>query len=134
MTNLARDEQCNALTRFAFSLSTPSRKRSRDIRGTPLGAAAAAFTLWSRHLRFDPADPTWFNRDRFVMSPGHASGMLYALLHLFGYGVTNDDLKSFRQLGSRTPGHPEYGRTPGVEATTGPLGSPCPSCSDRSQR
>ena len=88
----------------------------------PLGAAAAAYTLWSRHLAHDAADPKWFNRDRFVLSAGHASALLYALLHLFGYDLTIDDLKSFRQLGSRTPGHPEYHHTAGVEVTTGPLG------------
>jgi transketolase len=90
--------------------------------GLPLGAAAAAYTLWTRHLRYDPADPTWFDRDRFVLSAGHGSALLYALLHLAGYDMTLDDLKSFRQLGSRTPGHPEYFHTPGVEVTTGPLG------------
>lgn len=90
--------------------------------GLPLGAAAAAYALWTRHLRFNPADPHWFNRDRFVLSAGHGSALLYALLHLTGYDLTLDDLRSFRQLGSRTPGHPEYHRTAGVEVTTGPLG------------
>ncbi|HTW84977.1 MAG TPA: transketolase [Candidatus Sulfotelmatobacter sp.] len=90
--------------------------------GLPLGAAAAAFTLWTRHLRFDPKDPHWFDRDRFVLSAGHGSALLYALLHLTGYDLSLDDLKAFRQLGSRTPGHPEYHHTPGVEVTTGPLG------------
>ena len=93
--------------------------------GLPLGAAAAAYTLWTRHLRFNPADPHWFNRDRFVLSAGHGSALLYALLHLTGYDLTLDDLRAFRQLGSRTPGHPEYGLTPGVETTTGPLGQGC---------
>ena len=90
--------------------------------GLPLGAAAAAYTLWTRHLRYDPADPHWFNRDRFILSAGHGSALLYALLHLAGFDMTLDDLKSFRQLGSRTPGHPEYHHTAGVEVTTGPLG------------
>jgi transketolase len=90
--------------------------------GLPLGAAAAAYTLWTRHLRFNPADPKWFDRDRFVLSAGHGSALLYALLHLTGYDLTLDDLKQFRQLGSRTPGHPEYHHTAGVEVTTGPLG------------
>jgi transketolase len=90
--------------------------------GLPLGAAAAAFALWTRHLRFNPADTAWFDRDRFVLSAGHGSALLYALLHLTGYDLTLDDLKSFRQLGSRTPGHPEYHHTKGVEVTTGPLG------------
>ncbi|MEA2687816.1 MAG: transketolase [Candidatus Eremiobacteraeota bacterium] len=90
--------------------------------GLPLGAAAAAYALWTRHLRFNPADTAWFDRDRFVLSAGHGSALLYALLHLTGYDLTLDDLKSFRQLGSRTPGHPEYHHTKGVEVTTGPLG------------
>lgn len=90
--------------------------------GTPMGAAPMAFTLWDRFLKHNPADPTWPDRDRFVLSCGHASMLLYSLLHLTGYDLTLDDLKAFRQWGSRTPGHPEYGVTPGVEATTGPLG------------
>ncbi len=90
--------------------------------GMPLGAAAMAYTLWSRHLKFNAADPHWFDRDRFVLSAGHGSMLLYALLYLTGYGLTLDDLKNFRQLGSKTPGHPEVGHAPGVEATTGPLG------------
>lgn len=90
--------------------------------GLPLGAAPAAWVLWSRHLRHDPADPRWPDRDRFVLSAGHGSALLYALLHVFGYDLSLDDLRQFRQLGSRTPGHPEYGHTPGVETTTGPLG------------
>ncbi len=90
--------------------------------GLPLGAAAAAYVLWTRHLRFNPADPHWFDRDRFVLSAGHGSALLYALLHLTGYDLTLDDLKAFRQLNSRTPGHPEYHHTEGVEVTTGPLG------------
>jgi transketolase len=90
--------------------------------GLPLGAAATAYTLWSRHLRFNPKDPKWINRDRFVLSAGHGSMLLYALLYLTGYDMTLDDIKSFRQWGSKTPGHPEYGHAAGVEATTGPLG------------
>jgi transketolase len=90
--------------------------------GLPLGAAPAAWVLWSRHLRHDPADPRWPDRDRFVLSAGHGSALLYSLLHLFGYDLSLDDLRQFRQLGSRTPGHPEFGQTPGVETTTGPLG------------
>ncbi len=90
--------------------------------GAPMGAAPMAFTIWTRFLRHAPTDPTWPDRDRFVLSAGHASMLLYSLLHLTGYDVTLDDLKSFRQWGSRTPGHPEYGLTAGVEATTGPLG------------
>ncbi|HEY0393734.1 MAG TPA: transketolase [Candidatus Elarobacter sp.] len=90
--------------------------------GLPLGAAPAAYALWTRHLRFNPADTAWFDRDRFVLSAGHGSALLYALLHLTGYDLSLDDLKQFRQLGSRTPGHPEYHHTKGVEVTTGPLG------------
>lgn len=91
--------------------------------GMPLGAAPMAYELWARHMNHNPASPKWANRDRFILSAGHSSGMLYALLHLYGYGVTMDDLKEFRQYDSRTPGHPEYGHTTGVEATTGPLGA-----------
>jgi len=90
--------------------------------GMPMGAAPMAWTLWSRHLKHDPADPTWDDRDRFVLSAGHGSALLYGLLHIFGYGLPESELRNFRQLGSRTPGHPEFGHTPGVESTTGPLG------------
>ena len=91
--------------------------------GLPLGAAPAAYELWSKHMRHNPANPDWVNRDRFILSGGHGSALLYSLLHFFGYGITIDDMKNFRQLGSKTPGHPEYGHTVGVEATTGPLGA-----------
>ena len=90
--------------------------------GAPMGLARPAFELWDRHLRFDPGDPAWPLRDRFVLSNGHASMLLYALLHLYGFAVSRQDLIDFRTLGSITPGHPEYGHTPGVEMTTGPLG------------
>jgi transketolase len=90
--------------------------------GLPLGAAPMAYVLWQRHLRHDPRDPHWPDRDRFVLSAGHGCALLYSLLHLTGYDLTLDDLKAFRQWGSRTPGHPEVHLTPGVEATTGPLG------------
>jgi transketolase len=90
--------------------------------GAPMALAAAAFELWDHHLRFDPEDPAWPLRDRFVLSNGHASMLQYALLHLFGFDLSLEDLAKFRKLGSRTPGHPEYGDTPGVELTTGPLG------------
>jgi len=90
--------------------------------GMPMGAAPMAYTLWAKEMNHNPANPNWFNRDRFVLSAGHGSMLLYSLLHLFNYGVTVDDLKNFRQWGSKTPGHPEFGHTPGVEATTGPLG------------
>ncbi|CAA9329971.1 MAG: Transketolase, partial [uncultured Friedmanniella sp.] len=90
--------------------------------GTPMALAPLAYTLWTRHLRYDPRDPHWPDRDRFVLSAGHASMLLYSVLHLTGYDLALDDLKQFRQWDSRTPGHPEYGFTPGVETTTGPLG------------
>jgi transketolase len=90
--------------------------------GLPLGAAPMAYVLWNRFLRHNPADPAWFNRDRFILSAGHGSALLYALLHLTGYDLPLEELKRFRQWGSKTPGHPEYGHTPGVETTTGPLG------------
>ena len=90
--------------------------------GAPMGMADMAVALWSRHLRHNPAHPQWAGRDRFVLSNGHASMLLYALLHLTGYDLPLHELKNFRQLHSKTPGHPEHGVTPGVETTTGPLG------------
>jgi len=90
--------------------------------GLPLGAAPMAYVLWDRHLRHNPKNPGWWDRDRFILSAGHGSALLYALLHLTGYDLPLAELERFRQWGSRTPGHPELGRTPGVEATTGPLG------------
>ncbi len=90
--------------------------------GLPMGAAPMAYTLWTKHMNHNPNNPNWFNRDRFVLSAGHGSMLLYSLLHLSGYGLSMDEIKNFRQWGSETPGHPEYGDTVGVEATTGPLG------------
>lgn len=90
--------------------------------GTPMALAPLAYALWTRHLRHNPGDPNWIDRDRFVLSAGHASMLIYSLLYLTGYDLSLDDLKNFRQWHSRTPGHPEYGMTPGVETTTGPLG------------
>src|SRR5678815_4889545 len=90
--------------------------------GMPMGAATMAYVLWTRHLRHNPKNPAWPDRDRFVLSAGHASALLYSLLHLTGYDLSLDDLKQFRQWDSRTPGHPERGCAPGVEVTTGPLG------------
>src|SRR5436189_6461499 len=90
--------------------------------GLPLGAAPMAYVLWTRFLRHNPKNPKWENRDRFLLSAGHGSMLLYSLLHLTGYDLPLDEIKNFRQWGSKTPGHPEYGLTPGVEITTGPLG------------
>jgi len=90
--------------------------------GMPMGAAPMAYTLWTRYMNHNPKNPNWFNRDRFVLSAGHGSMLLYSLLHLSGYDLSMEDIKDFRQWGSKTPGHPEFGHTPGVDATTGPLG------------
>jgi transketolase len=90
--------------------------------GLPMGAAAMAYTLWQRHLRHNPQNPHWHNRDRFVLSAGHGSMLIYSLLHLTGYDLPLEEIKNFRQWGSKTAGHPEHGETPGVETTTGPLG------------
>jgi transketolase len=114
------DDQCVQTIRFLSMDGVQAAKSGHP--GMPMGMAAAAYALWKRHLKFDPANPKWINRDRFVLSAGHGSMLLYSLLHLFGYDVSLDDLKNFRQWGSKTPGHPEYGHTPGVEVTTGPLG------------
>ncbi|MDQ6932583.1 MAG: transketolase [Candidatus Eremiobacteraeota bacterium] len=120
MPNTPGDEQrINAIRCLAIDAV---QKANSGHPGLPLGAAAFAYTLWTRHLRFNPKDQQWFNRDRFLLSAGHGSMLLYALLYLTGYGLTLEDLKSFRQLGSKTPGHPEYHHTDGVEVTTGPLG------------
>src|SRR5574338_1141214 len=93
--------------------------------GLPMGAAAFAYVLWTRYLKHNPQNPEWPNRDRFVLSAGHGSMLLYSLLHLTGYNLPLDQIKQFRQWGSITPGHPEYGLTPGVAVTTGPLGQGC---------
>lgn len=114
------DEQCVNTIRF-LSVEAIERARSGHP-GLPMGGAAMAYALWSRHLKHDPGAPDWPDRDRFILSAGHGSMLLYALLHLFGYDLSLDEIKNFRQWGSRTPGHPEYRVTPGVEVTTGPLG------------
>src|SRR3990172_3639139 len=90
--------------------------------GLPMGAASLAYVLWTRHLRFDPSAPKWADRDRFVLSAGHGSMLLYSLLHLSGFDLPLAEIQRFRQWGSKTPGHPEFGLAPGVETTTGPLG------------
>lgn len=114
------DQQCIDTLRF-LSIDMVQKADSGHP-GLPLGAAPMAYVLWTRHLKCSPAHPAWPDRDRFVLSAGHGSALLYSLLYMTGYGVSLDDLKQFRQWGSRTPGHPEYGHTPGVEVTTGPLG------------
>ena len=90
--------------------------------GMPMGMAPSGYLLWTKHLKHNPRNPKWVNRDRFVLSAGHGCMLLYSLLHLTGYELSLDDIKNFRQWGSKTPGHPEYGHTAGVEVTTGPLG------------
>ena len=119
-TEATLDDLCVNTIR-ALSIDTVERAKSGHP-GAPMGLAPAAFALWTRHLRHNPKNPAWPNRDRFVLSAGHASALLYSLLFLTGYDVSLEDLRAFRQWGSRTPGHPEYGLTPGVETTTGPLG------------
>ena len=120
MPNTPADEQ--RINAIRFLAVDAVQKANSGHPGLPLGAAAMAYALWTRHLKFNPKDPHWFDRDRFILSAGHGSMLLYALLYLTGYDVSLDDLKSFRQMGSKTPGHPEAGHTAGVEATTGPLG------------
>ena len=114
------EKKCINTIRFLATDAIEKAKSGHP--GMPLGAAAAAYTLWTKHLKHNPKNPQWPDRDRFVLSAGHASMLLYALLHLSGYDLTLDDIKNFRQWDSRTPGHPEYGHTPGAEVTTGPLG------------
>ncbi len=111
-----------ALNTIRFLSADGVQKANSGHTGLPMGTAALAYTLFMRHMTFNPADPTWSNRDRFVLSGGHGSMLLYSMLHLTGYDVSLEDLKQFRQWGSITPGHPEWGHTPGVETTTGPLG------------
>ena len=114
--------QERAINTLRFLSADAIQQANSGHPGLPMGAAAMAYTIWTRHLRHYPKNPNWFDRDRFILSGGHGSMLLYALLHLTGYDLSLDDLKEFRQWGSRTPGHPEYGHTPGVEVTTGPLG------------
>ena len=118
--NPALDELCINTIRF-LSVDAVQQANSGHP-GMPMGAAPMAYVLWTKFLRHSPRNPGWLDRDRFVLSAGHGSMLLYSLLHLSGYDLSLDDLKNFRQWGSKTPGHPEYGDTPGVETTTGPLG------------
>lgn len=117
----ARLERLAANTIRGLSIDAVEKANSGHP-GLPMGMADAATVLWTRFLKHNPEDPSWFDRDRFVLSAGHGSMLIYSLLHLSGYDLSLDELKNFRQLGSKTPGHPEYGHTPGVETTTGPLG------------
>jgi transketolase len=120
MSGAALDQACvNALRFLSVDMV---EKAGSGHPGLPLGAAPMAYVLWTRFLRHDPRAPRWWDRDRFVLSAGHGSALLYSLLHLTGYDLPMEELKRFRQWGSRTPGHPEFGSTPGVEASTGPLG------------
>lgn len=124
MTEKARSElSINTLRTLTLD---SVEKAQHGHAGMPLGAAPMAYTLWKNYLTVNPLNPTWANRDRFVLSAGHGSNLLYNLLHLTGFDITIEDLKNTRQWNSKTPGHPEYGHTPGVEATTGPLGQGIP--------
>lgn len=114
--------ETKAINTIRFLSADGVQKANSGHPGLPMGTAAIAYTVWTRHLKHNPANPHWADRDRFVLSGGHGSMLLYSLLYLTGYAVSLDDLKAFRQWGSITPGHPEYGLTPGIETTTGPLG------------
>ncbi|MCJ7432686.1 MAG: transketolase, partial [Anaerolineales bacterium] len=114
--------QTRAINTIRFLSADAVQQANSGHPGLPMGAAAMAFTIWTRHLRHSPRNSRWIGRDRFILSGGHGSAMLYSLLHLTGYDLPLDELKNFRQWGSLTPGHPEYKLTPGVEMTTGPLG------------
>jgi transketolase len=111
-----------SINTIRFLSADTVQKANSGHPGSPMGMAPTAFALWAKQMAHNPKNPAWRNRDRFILSSGHCSALAYSLLHLFGYGLTLEDLKSFRQAGSKTPGHPEYGHTVGIEATTGPLG------------
>ncbi|HTX78579.1 MAG TPA: transketolase, partial [Longilinea sp.] len=117
-----QDLQNRAINAIRFLSADGVQQANSGHPGLPMGTAAMAYTIWTRHLHFNPKNPNWFNRDRFILSGGHGSMLLYSLLYLSGYDLSLDELKHFRQWGSLTPGHPEVGLTPGVETTTGPLG------------
>lgn len=118
----SKEFQQKAINTIRFLSADGVQQANSGHPGLPMGTAAIAYTIWTRHLRFNPKNPHWPDRDRFVLSGGHGSMLLYSLLYLTGYDLSLEELKQFRQWGSRTPGHPEYGLTPGVETTTGPLG------------
>lgn len=119
---MSNDFQNRAINTIRFLSADAVQQANSGHPGLPMGAAAMAYTLWTRHLRHSPHNPKWPDRDRFILSGGHGSALLYSLLHLTGYALPLDEIKKFRQWGSLTPGHPEFGHTPGVETTTGPLG------------
>src|ERR671924_1610376 len=120
--HMTNDLETRAINTIRFLAADAVQQANSGHPGLPMGAAAMAFALWTRHLRHNPSNPKWPGRDRFVLSGGHGSMLLYALLHLSGYDLPLEEIKNFRQWGSRTPGHPERGHTAGVETTTGPLG------------
>ncbi|MFH2040413.1 MAG: transketolase, partial [Chloroflexota bacterium] len=117
-----KELQPRAINTIRFLSADMVQEANSGHPGLPMGAAAIAYTIWTRHLHHNPLNPNWPDRDRFILSGGHGSALLYSLLHLTGYELNLDELRRFRQWGSLTPGHPEYGLTPGVETTTGPLG------------
>lgn len=121
MSTNSQLDQLSINTIRALSIDAVQKANSGHP-GLPLGAAPMAYTLWTRFLKHNPANPKWYDRDRFILSGGHGSMLLYSLLYLTGYALSFDEIKNFRQWGSITPGHPEHGLTPGVEVTTGPLG------------
>ena len=120
--HISSDLQGRAINTLRFLSADAVQKANSGHPGLPMGTAAMAYTIWTRHLKHNPHNTRWANRDRFILSGGHGSMLLYSLLYLTGYDLPLEELKQFRQWGSLTPGHPEYGLTPGVETTTGPLG------------
>ncbi|MDD6519101.1 MAG: transketolase [Oribacterium sp.] len=120
---MTKDMETMAVNAIRVLSADAIQKANSGHPGLPLGVAPMAYEMWAHYLNINPVDPTWEDRDRFILSGGHGSMLLYSLLHLFGFGLTKEDVMQFRQLGSLTPGHPEYGHTVGIEATTGPLGA-----------
>ena len=120
---MTKDMETMAVNAIRVLSADAIQKANSGHPGLPLGVAPMAYEMWAHYLNINPTDPTWEDRDRFILSGGHGSMLLYSLLHLFGFGLTKEDVMQFRQLGSLTPGHPEYGHTVGIEATTGPLGA-----------